>query len=122
MQYASRRFGDFLSNNKMFPVFLFCISALMFFGAVLFSDDLLVGGSRPSVAWTESAGLGTSVPACASGSMSTSCSGLQGALTLNVYNLHGGAAFVYADFWGGPLIWTSGYGGENYTVTLTGLD
>ncbi|HEY4523984.1 MAG TPA: hypothetical protein VJK04_03890, partial [Candidatus Paceibacterota bacterium] len=50
--------------------------------------------------------------------MSTSCSGLQGALTLNVYNLHGGAAFVYADFWGGPLIWTGGEG----SITLTGLD
>ena len=72
--------------------------------------------------WTEDAGAGISVPACASGSMSTSCSGGQGALTFNTYNLHGGQASVFADFWGGPLIWESGFGGEGYSITLTGLD
>src|SRR3989344_1765448 len=72
--------------------------------------------------WTEDAGTGISVPACASGSMSTSCSGGQGALTFNTYNLHGGQASVFADFWGGPLIWESGFGGEGYSITLTGLD
>ena len=68
--------------------------------------------------WTENAGAGISVPACASGSMSTFCSGSQGALTLSTSNLHGGTASVFADFWGGPLIWTGGEG----SVTLTGLD
>ena len=114
-----------LKKNRKYIASGVLLSAIVV-SAGIFSFANFVGAENEAtaqnIAWTESAGLGVSVPACASGSMSTSCSGLQGALTLNVYNLHGGAAFVYADFWGGPLIWTSGYGGENYTVTLTGLD
>src|SRR3989344_5754432 len=88
----------------------------------IFSFSYLGGASTNSIAmdnvkWSEAAGLGTSVSACASGSMSTSCSGLQGALTLNVSDLHGGSASVFADFWGGPLLWTGGEG----SITLTGL-
>jgi len=110
----------FLSKKLIIPAVIFMGGLLVSLGVLM---SVNIARAQSSVAshvsqWTENAGAGISVPACASGSMSTFCSGSQGALTLSTSNLHGGTASVFADFWGGPLIWTGGEG----SVTLTGLD
>ena len=73
MRNEAKKISDFFSNDKTFPVLLFCASAFLLFGATLFWTDFGDGGGYPPVSWTEPVGFGLSAPACGSATPSATC-------------------------------------------------